>query len=97
AIGHLSFGIPERMKEVYVELEAIVREVKSSFEDFILIASDHGMIPVGRYGAHSSKGFYSVNNKLRFKIFRITDFHDLIMKVTQNAQSFKKVGSLYHW
>jgi hypothetical protein len=85
AIGHLSFGVATRMKEVYVELETIVKEVKSSFDDFILIASDHGMIPVGRYGVHSANGFYSVNKKLRFGISKITDFHDLVKKVARNS------------
>ena len=85
AIGHLSFGVPKKMKEVYVELEEIAKEVKSSFDDFILIASDHGMRPVGRYGEHSGNGFYSVNYKIRFRLPKITAFHDLIKKVAKNT------------
>ena len=31
AIGHLSFGVAEKMREVYVELEELAKEVNSSF------------------------------------------------------------------
>lgn len=84
AIGHLSFGVFENMKEVYVELEKLAKEVTSSFDDFILIASDHGMRAVGRYGEHNGKGFYSVNCKLRFRHPKITDFYGIIKKVAEN-------------
>ncbi len=85
AIGHLSHGVPKKMKEVYGELEKIAKEVRSSFDDFILIASDHGMRTIGRYGEHSWNGFYSVNYKIRFGLPKITDFYDLIEKVAKNV------------
>jgi len=78
AIGHLSFGITEKMKTVYEELEKLTGEVKSSVDDFILVVSDHGMKPVGRYGDHSKNGFYSANRRLGLSLPRITDFYDLI-------------------
>jgi len=81
AVGHLSFGIPEKMKKVYMELEDLTREVKSSTDDFILIISDHGMKPVGRYGDHSKNGFYSANRKLGLNLPRITDFYGLIKRM----------------
>ena len=85
AIGHLSFGVPKKMKEVYVELEEIAKEVKSSFDDFILIASDHGMKSNGRYGEHSGNGFYSVNHKLRLTSTRITDFYNFTKKIAKKS------------
>jgi hypothetical protein len=84
AIGHLSFGVPKKMKEVYAELDKIAKEVKSSFDDVILIASDHGMRSVGRYGQHDVQGFYSLNYNPRFKLSRITEFHDLIKQIAEN-------------
>jgi hypothetical protein len=83
AIGHLSFGIPEKMESVYAELEEMMREVRSSFEDFILVVSDHGMKPVGRYGDHNRNGFYSANRELGLNLPRITDFFDFAKGVAE--------------
>ena len=77
SIGHLSFGIREKMKKVYEELDNLAKKTKSS-DDIILTISDHGMKAVGRYGDHSDNGFYSVNKKLDLKFPKITDFHKLI-------------------
>jgi len=87
AIGHLSFGIPEKMKIVYQELEKIAGEVKSSIEDFILIVSDHGMKAVGRYGDHSKNGFYSANAKLGLSLPKITDFYNLVRRLSSEDES----------
>ena len=84
SIGHLSFGITEKMKEVYKELENLAKEVKSS-EDFTLIISDHGMKAVGRYGDHSDNGFYSLNKKLELNFPKITDFYDIIRSIENVA------------
>jgi len=80
AIGHLSFGILEKMETVYEELEWLAREVKSSTDDFILVISDHGMKPVGRYGDHNRNGFYSANRRLGLSLPKITDFYNLIKR-----------------
>ena len=87
AIGHLSFGIPDKMKVVYEELEKLAREVKSSTDDFILIISDHGMKAVGRYGDHTRNGFYSSNRELGLSLPKITDFYSLIRKVASKNES----------
>jgi len=87
AVGHLSFGILEKMDKVYEELEGIAREVKSSSDEFTLIISDHGMEPVGRYGDHSRNGFYSANRKLGLNLPHITDFHNIIKEVVENEPS----------
>lgn len=52
AIGHLSFGITEKMAEVYRELDEVAGKVKD-LDSFVLVISDHGMKAVGRYGDHS--------------------------------------------
>jgi hypothetical protein len=80
AIGHLSFGIEEKMKEVYKELEDLAREVIASDDD-VLVVSDHGMKAVGRYGDHTRNGFYSSNHKLGLKLPKITGFYDVIKGV----------------
>ena len=87
AIGHLSFGIPEKMEKVYVELESITREVKSSSDEFTLIISDHGMKPVGKYGDHNRNGFYSTNRRLALNLPQITDFYNIIKGVAQGESS----------
>lgn len=87
AIGHLSFGIPEKIEKAYKELEGIAREVRSSSEEFTLIISDHGMKAVGRYGDHSRNGFYSTNRKLGLNLPRITDFYKIIEGVARNEST----------
>jgi len=82
SIGHLSFGITEKMREVYRELEKIAEKVKGS-DDLILIISDHGMKAIGRYGDHSPNGFYSFNRKIGLKLPKITHFHELIRRILQ--------------
>ena len=83
AIGHLSFGIPEKMKVVYQELDDIARKVKSSTDDIILVVSDHGMKAVGRYGDHTKNGFYSFNRKMGLKLPKITSFYDIIRELAK--------------
>jgi hypothetical protein len=78
AIGHLSFGDEEKMKGVYRELDSIVEEVKERFHGTILIVSDHGMKPVGRFGDHTSNGFWSINKELSFGEPCITEFRKKI-------------------
>ncbi len=78
AVGHLSFGIPEKMEKAYRELETLAQEAISSSDELVLVVSDHGMKAVGRYGDHTRKGFYSVNRRLGLDVPRITDFHDII-------------------
>jgi len=76
----LSFGVEEKMRQVYLELDRIADEVRSSVDDFILIISDHGMKAVGRYGDHTMHGFYSANRKLGLDMPSITDFYDIIVE-----------------
>ena len=87
AIGHLSFGITEKMETVYEELEKLAGEVKSSTDDFLLVISDHGMKAVGRYGDHSKNGFYSANRRLGLSLPKITDFYELIKGMAVRDES----------
>lgn len=80
AIGHLSFGISSKMKQVYEELESLAKQVKEK-DGFTLIVSDHGMKAVGRYGDHSRNGFYSLNKTMGLNVPKITDFYQLIRGV----------------
>ena len=82
AIGHLSFGVPEKMEKVYIELDAIAKETRASVDDHVLIISDHGMKAVGRYGDHTKNGFYSTNKELGLALPRITDFYKIIREKT---------------
>jgi hypothetical protein len=79
SIGHLSFGITEKMAKVYQELEQLTKKIKNT-EDSILIISDHGMKAVGRYGDHNQNGFYSFNHKIGLNQPKITSFHDIIRR-----------------
>ena len=87
AIGHLSFGLPEKMEKVYIELEEMAREVKIHSDDLILVISDHGMKPVGRYGDHSRNGFYSANRKMGLNLPKITDFSNIIRGIAKGEPS----------
>jgi len=87
AIGHLSFGLPEKMEKVYIELEQMAQEVKTRSDDHILVISDHGMKPVGRYGDHSRNGFYSANRTLGLNLPKITDFYNIIRAVAKGESS----------
>ena len=84
SIGHLSFGIHEKMKKIYEELDSLAMEVKKSSIDFVLTISDHGMKALGRYGDHSDNGFYSINKKLGLSFPKITDFYNLV-RLSQNV------------
>lgn len=59
AIGHLSFGVTSKMKIVYQELDELAGIVAARNNNGILILSDHGMEPIGRFGDHSRQGFWS--------------------------------------
>ena len=82
SIGHLSFGIEEKMAEVYKELDQLAGKIKDS-DDFVLIISDHGMKAIGRYGDHNMNGFYSFNQKFGLNVPKITSFHDLIRRESE--------------
>jgi len=82
AVGHLSFGILSKMKEVYEELENLAKRVKDE-DDFTLIISDHGMKAVGRYGDHTRNGFYSLNKTMGLNVPKITDFYQVIRGVAE--------------
>jgi len=83
AIGHLSFGVVNKMKDVYNTLEELAKETKNS-DDFTLVISDHGMKAIGRYGDHTKNGFYSANRELGLNLPKITDFYNTIRSL-QNA------------
>jgi hypothetical protein len=86
AVGHLSFGITEKMSEIYYELDKMTEEIKDS-DNFVLVISDHGMKQVGRYGDHSRNGFYSFNHKLGLNMPKITVFYNLIRRIAENEYS----------
>ncbi len=81
AIGHLSYGISRKMEIAYRELDAIAKDLRSSTDDLVLIASDHGMRTFGRYGEHYGYGFYSTNYRSQMQLPQITDFRDEISRI----------------
>ena len=82
SIGHLSFGITEKMAKVYQELEQLAEKIKDA-DDSVLIISDHGMKAIGRYGDHNRNGFYSFNHKIGLNLPKITSFYDLIRRYVE--------------
>jgi hypothetical protein len=86
AVGHLSFGITEKMAEIYYELDRMAEEIED-LDNFVLVISDHGMKQVGRYGDHSRNGFYSFNHKLGLNMPKITSFYNLIRRISKNECS----------
>ncbi len=84
-MGHLSFGLEEKMKEAYEEIDRLVGEVAKTLDCPVLIVSDHGMerMGKGRYGDHTMNGFWSSNDKLDLDLNmpRITAFYKIISQV----------------
>jgi len=80
-LGHLYGGNLTKTFEIYSLLDNFAKEVKALVDedDVLLIVSDHGMKPLGRYGEHSNHGFYSCNKKLNLKNPRIYDFFPIIV------------------
>ena len=60
-VGHVSFGTKSKMKIIYSDLDALTKEVSEKYQCPMMIVSDHGMQPIGRFGDHSDHGFWSVN------------------------------------
>lgn len=83
AVGHLSFGINDKMAAVYTELDNIAEAVKDS-DSTLLIISDHGMKEIGRYGDHSRNGFYSFNRDVGLHLPKITSFHTLLRRLAED-------------
>ena len=73
-IGHLSFGITPKMIMIYQDLDEIAAKVKAKFRGKLLIISDHGMFARGRFGDHTTYGFWSTNFDVQFKNPKLTDF-----------------------
>ena len=77
AVGHLSFGLQDKMRRIYEELDGLANQVMSN-DDLTLVVSDHGMKMVGRYGDHTKNGFYSLNRRRGLGCPKITDFYDVV-------------------
>ncbi len=76
-IGHLSFGVESKMKIIYKEFDDIAKRTQE-VADKLLIISDHGMQAIGRFGDHSTYGFWSLNYETDMKNPKITDFNKII-------------------
>jgi predicted AlkP superfamily pyrophosphatase or phosphodiesterase len=88
--GHFFITDYEKMLEVYLEAEQLVKDTQQLIGDetWLLIVSDHGMEPLvykARVGDHSDHGFYSSNVKLGLANPKITDFFDLIVRIFKSA------------
>jgi hypothetical protein len=88
-IGHLSFGVTSKMRLIYDELSQLVGAVQARYDYPLLIISDHGMKPVGRFGDHSDYGFWASNVKLDLTTPKITEFADIITTVMKHKDAHK--------
>ncbi len=84
-IGHLSFGVKTKMKIIYRELDSIAGKVRLAGHR-LLIISDHGMKPVGRFGDHTNYGYYSTNFKIDLGKPGITQFRKIIEDFTYKSR-----------
>ncbi len=81
-VGHISFGVEPKMRLVYDEMERITKDVASRPEvGTILIISDHGMYPIGRFGDHSRYGFWSLNKDVDVGTPNPVEFRGIIVKM----------------
>ncbi len=88
AIGHLSFGVTSKMRIVYQELDELAAIVAGKSNGGLLILSDHGMEPVGRFGDHSRNGFWSSSTALGRDCPEITGLFSIFLGTL--PQSMKK-------
>ncbi len=91
-LGHLYGGNLPKLEKAYIVLDRFAQEIANAInqDDILLIVSDHGMKPLGRFGEHSDHGFYSCNRKLDLETPRITDFFEIILKLF-DKEGFKKI------
>lgn len=61
AIGHMYRGNLEQMKKYYKLFDDFISRLKKDFKGKLMIISDHGMVPIGKYGDHSKYMFFSSN------------------------------------
>lgn len=84
-IGHLSFGIKNKMKTIYMDLDNIARNATEKGEP-MLILSDHGMKAVESYGDHCQEyGFWSNNLGKKLGNPKITDLSKFVTKEITKA------------
>jgi hypothetical protein len=81
-IGHLNFSNRIMMKMIYKELDEIASLIRQKGK--VLVLSDHGMKQLGRFGDHSDYGFWSTNFEASLKKPKITDFYELILKLSKD-------------
>jgi len=82
--GHMFGGNPTKMWEIYTVADNLVAEIKTKIDGdktLLLVMSDHGIRPIGKYGDHSDHGFYSLNQKMGLNNPKITDFFPIILKL----------------
>lgn len=72
-IGHLNFGNTALMKMIYRDLD----EIAATVTENLIILSDHGMVPLGSFGDHSTYGFWSTG-AMDLGTPKITDFCGLL-------------------
>jgi hypothetical protein len=85
-IGHVSFGLKSKMRALYKDLDGLAAKAAEKGEP-LLIVSDHGMKPVGRYGDHEAKyGFWSNNLGAELGEPKITELPKFI--ATEMARGF---------
>jgi len=83
ALQHFLFVKPSKIKNLYIDLNKFVYDLKSRIPNSVLflIISDHGFEL--KEGIHSKHGFYSSNKPLSPKPTNITDFYGLITKMLE--------------
>jgi hypothetical protein len=96
-IGHIWRGDMEIMQKTYRILDNFAEMVKEKFDGWILIAADHGMKPLGRFGDHTNLnyGFYSSNRKLGLNAPKLTDFYGIIRDRIRGELDVTKYSGKY--
>jgi predicted AlkP superfamily pyrophosphatase or phosphodiesterase len=82
AIQHAFFKNKLKIMDFYMMFNEYVGKLKSKLPEdtLLLIISDHGQ----EKGIHTDHGFYSSNKKLNLKNPKITDFKQIIEKISSD-------------
>lgn len=84
-VGHVFGGRIGVMMRAYHLLSKFVRKVHRLLRErtVLLIVSDHGIKPYGKYGVHAPYAYYSLNINLGITKPKITDFHNIIKVILE--------------
>lgn len=77
-IGHLFWG-QRKVLDYYAQVDNFVRRAKEIVQDaFVIVVSDHGMMPAKVGGQHSYHAFASFSEEVDYASLTVTDIYKIV-------------------